>query len=253
MVQTRCPSPTPSVPFLLLPIYLLLLSTFNMTICQWFIFFSYWRLINSATSLTAFVKKPPWSHIYFARCALPGHSRINIVTKAPSAFDQMGICCARSHFKTWESLCKTIQLLPPANKVWGKVIFSEACVKNSIHGGEGSIWAGTPHTRYIPQAGTLPGPGTPPWSGTPPRTRYTPWAGRPPRPGTPLGQVHPLPQMRHTPRTRYTPQSLHETFTTGLIFVRQSKQGVTTLCFEHNYTSLMWRFHIKLLKIDQDI
>ena len=25
--------------------------------------------------------------------------------------------------------------LLPANKVWGKVIFSEACVKNSVHGG----------------------------------------------------------------------------------------------------------------------
>ena len=32
---------------------------------------------------------------------------------------------------------------------------------------------------------------------------------------------------------------LHETFTTGLVFVRQSKQRVTTLCFEHNYTFLM--------------
>ena len=29
---------------------------------------------------------------------------------------------------------------------------------------------------------------------------------------------------------------LHETFTTGLVFVRQSKQGVTTLCLDHNYT-----------------
>ena len=29
---------------------------------------------------------------------------------------------------------------------------------------------------------------------------------------------------------------LHETFTTGLIFARQLKQGVTTLCFDHNYT-----------------
>ena len=32
---------------------------------------------------------------------------------------------------------------------------------------------------------------------------------------------------------------LHETFTTGLVFARQLKQGVTTLCFKHNYTSLM--------------
>ena len=29
---------------------------------------------------------------------------------------------------------------------------------------------------------------------------------------------------------------LHETFTTGLIFGGQSKQGVTTLCFDYNYT-----------------
>ena len=29
---------------------------------------------------------------------------------------------------------------------------------------------------------------------------------------------------------------LHETFTTGFIFARQLKQGVTTLCFDHNCT-----------------
>ena len=29
---------------------------------------------------------------------------------------------------------------------------------------------------------------------------------------------------------------LRETFTTGLVFARQLKQGVTTLCFDHNYT-----------------
>ena len=27
--------------------------------------------------------------------------------------------------------------LPPANEVWGKVIFSEVCVSHSVHGGEG--------------------------------------------------------------------------------------------------------------------
>ena len=26
--------------------------------------------------------------------------------------------------------------LPPANEVWGKVIFSQACVKNSVHRGD---------------------------------------------------------------------------------------------------------------------
>ena len=32
----------------------------------------------------------------------------------------------------------------PANEVWGKVIFSEACVKNSVHGGGGvhGCWGG---------------------------------------------------------------------------------------------------------------
>ena len=51
---------------------------------------------------------------------------------------------------------------------WGNVIFSEACVKNSVHGGGGSTWAGTPlgqvhpqqvqpSCRYTPQAGTPPG------------------------------------------------------------------------------------------------
>ena len=29
---------------------------------------------------------------------------------------------------------KKVGLLPPANEVWGKVIFSKACVKNSVHG-----------------------------------------------------------------------------------------------------------------------
>ena len=38
------------------------------------------------------------------------------------------------------SILKTVnvfykQFLPPANEVWGKVIFSQACVKNSVHGG----------------------------------------------------------------------------------------------------------------------
>ena len=34
--------------------------------------------------------------------------------------------------------------LPPANEVWGKVIFSQACVKNSVHGGGGACSQGVP-------------------------------------------------------------------------------------------------------------
>ena len=60
-------------------------------------------------------------------------------------------------------------LLPPANEVWGKVIFLVACVKNSVHRGE---YLG----RY-----THPG-------------RY------------PLGRYIP-PLARHTPLARYTPLS----------------------------------------------
>ena len=51
---------------------------------------------------------------------------------------------------------------------------------------------------------------------------------------------HVLTIITHNPK--YLEQfwmGLRETFTTWLIFVRQLKQGVTTLCFEHNYTSLM--------------
>ena len=53
-------------------------------------------------------------------------------------------------------------LLLPANEVWGKVILSVACVKNSVHRGE---YLG----RYTPQAGT------------PPLCRYSP-VGTPPSP-----------------------------------------------------------------------
>ena len=42
-----------------------------------------------------------------------------------------------------------VTYLPPANEVWGKVIFSEACVKNSVHRG----W-------YLPpRGGGVPGLG----------------------------------------------------------------------------------------------
>ena len=118
----------------------------------------------------------------------------------------------------------------PQTKFGGKVIFSQACVKNSVHRGgvPGQVHpprqvhppgrsprAGTPPwTRYTPQAGTHPWAGTPPrpvtpWAGTPPLDqvhppgRYTPWACTPPS----LDQVHP--PGRYTPQTRYTPKQVH--------------------------------------------
>ena len=71
--------------------------------------------------------------------------------------------------------------LPPANEVWGKVIFSEACVKNSVHRG-GVPGQVPPPTRYIP----LPGPVTSLG------TRYTPQNQvHPLGPGTPPDHLHP--------------------------------------------------------------
>ena len=53
--------------------------------------------------------------------------------------------------------------LPPTNEVWGKLIFSVACVKNSVHrGGLPQCMLGYPR-----------GPGTPP-DQAPPPTRYPP-------------------------------------------------------------------------------
>ena len=68
--------------------------------------------------------------------------------------------------------------LPPAKEVWGKVIFLEAYVKNSVHGRSALVYAGIP----------------PPTAGTPPGTRHLPRTRYPP------GQAPP--QTRH-PQTRH--------------------------------------------------
>ena len=61
--------------------------------------------------------------------------------------------------------------LPPANEVWGKVIFSQACVKNSVHRTGAWFWGrgawsqrGVPGPRRVPCPGVclvpvVPGPG----------------------------------------------------------------------------------------------
>ena len=103
-------------------------------------------------------------------------------------------------------LIQFLSFLPPANKVWGEVIFSEACVKNSVHRGVGGVPDQVPPLgpgRYTP-----PGPGRYP-PGTrqvhPPRTRKVPpWTMQVP-PGT--RQVHPPGPGRYTPPGpgRYNP------------------------------------------------
>ena len=103
-------------------------------------------------------------------------------------------------------------LLPPANEVWGKVIFLHLSVILFTGGGYPGMY--TSHSRYTPWAGTPLGrytrwAGTPPWQVHPqPPSRYTPMQihprrytatppgryppGRYPLAGTPPGQVHPL-------------------------------------------------------------
>ena len=89
-----------------------------------------------------------------------------------------------------KSIVRNIQSLPPANEVWGKVVFLEACVKNSAHrGGLPQCMLGyhpqdqaPPGTRHPPRPGTPwdqaphppPGAGTPPRLGTFPPTRHPP-------------------------------------------------------------------------------
>ena len=57
--------------------------------------------------------------------------------------------------------------LPPANEVWGKVIFSEASVKNSVHRGVGgSLVRGVPASRGLSgSGGACSGGGGWVWSG----------------------------------------------------------------------------------------
>ena len=86
-------------------------------------------------------------------------------------------------------LLRKFSLLPPANEVWGKVIFSQASVILLM--GEGSA-------REIP-----PLPGRPPCQGDPLPTRETPCQGDPPtRETTPHQGDHPPPGR---PPARETP------------------------------------------------
>ena len=102
--------------------------------------------------------------------------------------------------------------LPPANEVWGKVIFLHLFV--ILFTGEGYLTRYTPWCRHPPRADTPSGPGTPPGIrytpgadtplgvDTPPRTRYTPTPGA----DTPQDQVHPPGTRYTTPRSRHPPR-----------------------------------------------
>ena len=74
---------------------------------------------------------------------------------------------------------------------WAKVIFSQACVKNSVHGGGGggrvsaSVHAGIPPPDQAPPPRADPPEQTPPQSRPPPGDQAHP---PPRRPGTPPGK-----------------------------------------------------------------
>ena len=87
---------------------------------------------------------------------------------------------------------EVVKYLPPANKVWGKVIFSEACVKNSVHreGGLPQCMLGYHHHRP-----PRPGAGTP-WDQA--LLDQAP-QDQAPRPGTPQDQASPQDQATLPP------------------------------------------------------
>ena len=92
---------------------------------------------------------------------------------------------------------------------WANVIFSEACVKNSVHRGRGGclpqcmlgytpLGAGPPSGWDTPQEQTLPPGSRHPWKQTPPAI---PGADSPAREQTPLWSRHPCKQT--PPRSGY--------------------------------------------------
>ena len=92
---------------------------------------------------------------------------------------------------TFETLFHVfIYLLPPANEVWGKVIFLHLsfCSRGGVPGQVPPRDQVPPRTRYTSRPGTLSWDQVHPQGpGTPPRTRYTPDQVHPP----PRDQVHP--------------------------------------------------------------
>ena len=100
---------------------------------------------------------------------------------------------------------------PTGNEVWGKVLFSVMCVKNSIHRGRSaSVHAGipTPPSRHspnqAPQEQTPLGPGTPlPGADIPTPWTWHPLDLAPPGPGTPW-TWHPLDLAPPGPGTPWT-------------------------------------------------
>ena len=94
-----------------------------------------------------------------------------------TSMDRMTDKCKNITFANFVCGWKLVELISKyyycLRRSWGKVIFSEVCVRNSVHGG------GLPHCMlwYTP---------TP----SPPDQRQAPWDQTPPQTGTPRDQTH---------------------------------------------------------------
>ena len=107
-------------------------------------------------------------------CAITNKTMILFLTSI-GAFDWFGPHWVLHSGIIQRKLPRVI-LLPPANEVWGKVIFSEACVKNSVHRGRGSasVHAGIPPgTRHTPPGTRHPLDQAPPLNQASPRAEHT--------------------------------------------------------------------------------
>ena len=121
----------------------------------------------------------------------------------------------------------THKFLPPANEVWGKIIFSVVCVKNSVNRGIclSACWD-TILREQTSQEQTPPRADSPPEQ--PPGSRYPP--DQVPRgPGTPGADICP---GADTPRTRH-PQSRHPPPAQCMLGDTVNKQAVCIL-LEYN-------------------
>ena len=100
--------------------------------------------------------------------------------------------CNYTPKKSWHAV--PANLIPPGNEVWGKVTFSEVCVKNSVHRGGGSV---SVHA------------GIPPPLTRQPQTRHPPGSRHPLDQAPPLGAdpPGPVPTGSRSPQTRYPPGS----------------------------------------------
>ena len=139
-----------------------------------------WICLVSVSDVFVLQSVTSYKRILWRRCL---GRKCNRVWRSDRAYDRAQLWGIHHN-----SCSRTIEFLPPANEVWGKVIFLHLSVILFTRGGGGSTWAGTPMSRYTP------------WAGTPPRGRYTPGQVHPPA-GTPLS-----PQAGITPPGRYTPQ-----------------------------------------------